>query len=693
MEKPLKIYLADLTYDTLQTAVFPLNVGLIASYCKKQFGSKVDITLFKYIDELDHAINESPPDILGLSNYVWNHHVGLEMFHILSQKNPHAIKIWGGPNFPMDPISQKKFLKKFSEIDIYVPIEGEIGFSNIVEKVLKTDSKEEMRKNILSNPIDSCVFLGSDDELKFTFADSRLKKLDEIPSPYTTGIMDKFFDGKLSPMLQTNRGCPFSCTFCVDGSDAVDRVNSFSLERVIGDIDYISNHVTKEMRDLEISDLNFGMYPRDQEICKHLADTKKINNFPKNVHVTTGKNQKEKIIQAIKTLSGSIRLSMSVQSMDQEVLTNIRRSNISVDKMLQLAPTIRDSGLDTTSEVILGLPGETYESHLQSLSDLLDARLDHVITYSCMVLIGSQLATPEEREKWNLETKFRILVNDFVKLSNGKNVLEIEEIIVGSNSLPFEDYLRCREINFTVYAFTSIPIFRPIQKLLLENNIDKMKLFSRVVNYAKDFPDIQKIFNQFRQLTKDELWDSPEEIEKHYQNDEEFKKLQDGKSAFNIMYYCTGQLLAESFDKWLEYIIILTRDILKENNNWNDVLDRQLIEIKNYCKGLSHNILGNNSLTDNPEFEFEYDLVKWLNDENGLRLINFKLSNSCHMSFYLTSEQFENIQNNLSIHGNVVSNWISSRKGGGFVELLQNFWRTPKIKYSSDLNEHSQEIY
>ena len=116
MEKPLKIYLADLTYDTLQTAVFPLNVGLIASYCKKQFGSKVDITLFKYIDELDHAINESPPDILGLSNYVWNHHVGLEMFHILSQKNPHAIKIWGGPNFPMDPISQKKFLKNSQKL-------------------------------------------------------------------------------------------------------------------------------------------------------------------------------------------------------------------------------------------------------------------------------------------------------------------------------------------------------------------------------------------------------------------------------------------------------------------------------------------------------------------------------------------------------------------------------------------------
>ena len=88
MKSPLKIYLADLTYDTvdLQTAVFPLNIGYVASYCKKRFASKVDITLFKYIDELDRAINESPPDILGMSNYVWNHRVSLEMFRMLSKK-------------------------------------------------------------------------------------------------------------------------------------------------------------------------------------------------------------------------------------------------------------------------------------------------------------------------------------------------------------------------------------------------------------------------------------------------------------------------------------------------------------------------------------------------------------------------------------------------------------------------------
>ena len=70
--EPLKIYLADLTYDTVTLAseAMPLNVGYVASYCKKRFGEQVEITLFKYIHDLDSAIQNSPPDILGLSNLI-----------------------------------------------------------------------------------------------------------------------------------------------------------------------------------------------------------------------------------------------------------------------------------------------------------------------------------------------------------------------------------------------------------------------------------------------------------------------------------------------------------------------------------------------------------------------------------------------------------------------------------------------
>ncbi len=103
MEK-LKIYLGDMTYDTitLSTETFPLNIGFIASYCEKKFEDQVEITLFKYIDELEQAIIDSPPDILGMSNYVWCQNISLDLFKIFRENNSNGLTIWGGPNFPLD---------------------------------------------------------------------------------------------------------------------------------------------------------------------------------------------------------------------------------------------------------------------------------------------------------------------------------------------------------------------------------------------------------------------------------------------------------------------------------------------------------------------------------------------------------------------------------------------------------------
>ena len=76
--------------------------------------------------------------------------------------------------------------------------------------------------------------------------------------------------------------------------------------------------------------------------------------YLKALELYTGKNNKERIIDSIKSLNGSLALSMSVQSLDEGVLKNIQRDNISVDRMLGLAPTIKESGLRTTAEIIVG---------------------------------------------------------------------------------------------------------------------------------------------------------------------------------------------------------------------------------------------------------------------------------------------------------------------------------------------------
>lgn len=200
-DNPLRIYLADLTYDTVSITsdVFPLNIGYVASYCKKRFGDLVEIKLFKYIKKLESALLENPPYILGLSNYVWNHSLGLEMFRLALEHNPQVLTVWGGPNFPADMPSQEKFLHKYKEVDAYVPIDGETGFANIVAKALELGQDPQLKQKFFQQPIDGCITRGANGKLQYSNPVIRITELDEIPSPYLNGFMDEFFDDKLTP--------------------------------------------------------------------------------------------------------------------------------------------------------------------------------------------------------------------------------------------------------------------------------------------------------------------------------------------------------------------------------------------------------------------------------------------------------------------------------------------------------------
>ena len=677
--KPLKIYLGDLTYDTVTISAesIPLNIGFVAAYCKKQFGENVELTLFKYIGDLEKAINENPPDILALSNYVWNRNLSYEMFSMMSEIDSDTLLVWGGPNFPIDLPSQRKFMKKYSKIDVYVPVDGETGFANTVERALRSRSHSEIRSTVLSEPIDGCVTRGENDEIKYTIPIIRIKTLDEIPSPYTTGLLDKFFDGKLTPMMQTNRGCPFHCTFCADGKDEVNRVTSFGLERVIDELNYITNHKHEKTHNMIFSDLNFGMYPRDREISKHLAKLQTEHNYPDFIYISTGKNQKEKIIEAIKTLKDSMPLWMSVQSLDQNVLKNIRRDNISTDQMLALQPAIKDAGLQTRAEVILGLPGETHENHMKTLRDLVNARMDEIQVHTCMMLDGSEMGTPAERKKWDLHTKFRVLQRDFAKLSNGKTVLEFEEVSVSSPQMSFEEYVDMRILAFVTYVTNRGTVYDPIIKFLREQNLDVFDYFCKIKDDIQNAPQtVQNIFQRFKDSTINELWDSPEEIIENYQKDSEYQKLLDGKEGINVMYNYLAEVTAESMDDWAGYILEIAYDFINASEKKDIAWKAKFQDVSNFCRGTAHNTLGKDRMQTNPSFEFKYDVMKWLEETHDTNLDNFLLKYPYRISFELTEKQFKSVQDTLNAYGDTM---VGKSKALRMISST-NLWRHPVIK-------------
>ena len=103
----------------------------------------------------------------------------------------------------------------------------------------------------------------------------------------------------------------------------------FSIERIRKELEYIASRASQQKNTiLHLADVNFGMFPRDKDICKTLVQMQKKYNWPSTVVSTTGKNNKERVIDVTSILGNTFSVTMSAQSMDEKVLSNIKRSNI-----------------------------------------------------------------------------------------------------------------------------------------------------------------------------------------------------------------------------------------------------------------------------------------------------------------------------------------------------------------------------
>ena len=651
--KQLKIYLADLTYDTLNLATdsFPLNIGFVAAYCKKKFGEKIDIKLFKYPKDLEKSIKEDKPDILGMSNYPWNFNLGMAFFKKIKQISPNTVTVMGGPNIPLHDEDRTSFILKNRLIDFYVYLEGEEAFSNLVERVL--EHKDNINKLKL-NPIDGIVHsVDNENIIKGTWL-KRRKTLDEIPSPYLGGFLDKFFDGQLSPMIETNRGCPFTCTFCHEGNSLLSKVNYFSLDRVYEELDYIASKIPPSVSHLMFVDPNFGMYERDLEICEHISKIQKDKNYPRAIYASTGKNRKDRIAKAISKLNGTLIFWLSVQSMDEEVLKNIKRQNINLDVMTGLVDSYNSFELPSSSECIICMPGETLDSHIKTLSKLMSTGVDVITAYNLMLLNGTEMTLKSTREEYGFKTHYRVIPRDFGKFSDGTVSAEFEEVVTSSNTMTFDQYVEGRIYHLLTSIIWNNIIYSPFFKFMLKKNISPIDFFTSIKNnYKKEGPNsFINLVNSFVEDTKGELWDSQEKLLKHVQKEENYKKLLEGKLGHNLIqtYNAKSMYLMPEWNDYFykEFKKQLKYDSLEsEEKNFID-------EMKNYCISRIHNIWGDDRAKDNPCYEFNYNIIKWLKDykKNPKKISEVKFTKPKKIEFCFTKQQKLDIDNNLKRYGN-----------------------------------------
>ena len=292
------------------------------------------------------------------------------------------------------------------------------------------------------------------------------------------------------------------------------------------------------------------------------------------------------------------------------------------------------------------------------------------------MLNGSEMNTPQEREKWGLKTKYRILPRDFVKLSNKKNIMEIEEVIVANNTLTFEEYVDLRIIAISMYITNYGVVYDALLKFLHEKHVDVFDLFLRSSRINENTPKIiASILEKAKDDTKNELWDSPEEIESYYQNEKNYQRLITGEDGKNILQFYHALVFAEHMQKWTDYILSTAKIVLKDEGKFDEETKMQFLDIENHCKGVSHNPFGEDRMQTNPEFKFNYDISNWLKDDNSNSLDQFKMNDNIKIKFILSEKQFKNFEDKLEIFGkNQIGRSQAIKRTP--VEML---WRKPKI--------------
>jgi len=601
---------------------------------------EVQSRLFAYPDRLWDALREKQPDVLMVSNYLWNEALSFHFAKLAKKIWPDMLVVMGGPNIPIEEFRQLDYFNQHPEIDVYVLGEGDFLAAELMRRYLEAGMSIP---KMGAGEVPSSIYRRPDGKAVLNKMFDREKNVDTIPSPWLTGIQDEFFDGKLAPMIETNRGCPFSCTFCVQGTGWYTKVHNFSLERMQEEIEYIARRIkdlSPNMGTLRIADSNYGMFERDVEISSWIGEMQKRYGYPTFIDATTGKNRPDRIIRSVEKVSGALVVYQAVQSLNDDVLRNIKRSNIKLNAYEEIMIHIRGRGLRSNSDLIVGLPGETLKSHVSAIHSLIDAGTNQMHNLQLVLLKGSELETLETRKEFHFDTRFRVLPKNF-GIYGGEKVLDIEEVVVSTDTMSFEDYVETRKYHLVSSVFWNDSWFEDAVTLAQKFGVKRSEWFDAILPAMEKSEGVVRNFlDRFVSETIAELFPTREACLKFYTSEENFVRLFNGDIGDNLMYKYRA---IASFQIWphiCQVALDSTRRKLEERGATSTIPDFESFwsDFQSYVQAKHADGATEDQILSPVQVWMRYDVPRWLADGMPMDISSYKLPEPELFEFRLTEE-------------------------------------------------------
>ncbi|MGJ7919660.1 B12-binding domain-containing radical SAM protein [Neobacillus sp. LXY-4] len=427
------------------------------------------------------------PNVIGFSCYIWNIEETIKVIQMIKKINPNILIIVGGPEVSYDV---EDWMNRIQEFDFIVTGEGEATFKQLLEQIQNAMGYES---------VPGLAYRSAGKVI----VNRQMNKIDlrELPSPF------RFKEdlpnlSKRITYIETSRGCPFSCQFCLSSIEV--GVRYFDREKIKEELRYLMNNGAKTIKFLDRTFNISRSYAMD--IFQFLID----EHVPGTVFQfeITADIMRPEVIQFLNESAppGLFRFEIGVQSTND--LTNElvnRKQNF--DKLTRTVTMIKEGGkIDQHLDLIAGLPEEDYQSFRKTFNDVFALRPEELQLGFLKMLHGTGVRrnASEYQYIYMDYPPYEILgnnvlsFNDIIRIKQVEDVLEkywndhrmdttIEYLVSNVFSTPFDFFQQFGsywdEQGWARIGHQLEDLFRRLSQFLKEQNLSDFSIIEGLMKY------------------------------------------------------------------------------------------------------------------------------------------------------------------------------------------------------------------
>jgi len=418
------------------------------------------------------------PAIVLLSCYVWNHAINMQVAAEVKRRAPGSLVVVGGPHVPRLPEAAKRYFAAHPYVDVAARQEGEATLAELLATIAGANAGPEDLRRVDLSGVEGLIWRRNGDLVR-TPDRARSTDLAAYPSPYTTGEFDHWITDRAYAPLESNRGCPYGCTFCDWGAATLSKIKRVSMERVLAEVDFAAAH---RIHTIGFCDANFGILPRDVDIVRHIVATKERTGYPKEVGYTNAKTANPRLTEIIKMLRDAgltAAAQISMQTTDETVLQNVERDNIRTDEYRKMIAFFHREDIPAVSDMMLGLPGQTPSTCQQDLQFVFDHKVLAVV-FATSVMPNAPMADEDYRARFDI-------------------TIGADGMVESTYSFTADDYAHMFELCLAYKLFVKLSLLKYLLYFVqVEHRVPAMEFVRRWLAVTAEHPERYPISTRVR---------------------------------------------------------------------------------------------------------------------------------------------------------------------------------------------------